>query len=153
MCMYCTHTGQHVSRTLFIAHSMCTAQYIMGHMHHWYHADIKYSLLIIVFSAWSVCERNLCPTSFQCQLSWAMCILPMLIFCILYCTKCRPNPMTVVTEYHKTSFRSQSHLINLKSSSRVPGWSDIFGGGVNLSALNYFIKEICQYWIDDMKDE
>ena len=68
----------------------------------------------------------------------------MLIFCILHCTKCRLNPMTVVTEYHKTTFRSQGHLVSLK-----PSWSDLYRGGVTLSAIYYLLKEIWQliwYW-------
>ena len=57
---------------------------------------------------------------------------PMLIFGILHCTKCRLSPMNIVTVYQNTTFRSQGHLVSLKSSSRLPGWSIFMGGGVTL---------------------
>ena len=53
---------------------------------------------------------------------------PMLIFCIIHCTKFRLNPMTVVTEYHNTTYWSQRHLVSLKSSLREPGKSYFMGG-------------------------
>ena len=56
---------------------------------------------------------------------------PMLIFCILHCTKCRLSPMNIVTEYHNKTFRSHGQLVSLKSSWSVPGWSDFYGGWGN----------------------
>ena len=50
--------------------------------------------------------------------------------------------MTVVSDYHKNTFRSQGHLVSLNPSSRVPGWSDLYRGGVTLSAIYYLLKEI-----------
>ena len=57
---------------------------------------------------------------------------PMLIFCILHCTKYRLNPMSIVTEYNNTAFRSQGHLVSLKSSQECLDGQIFMGGGVTL---------------------
>ena len=57
---------------------------------------------------------------------------PMLIFYILHCTNYRLNPMSIVTEYHNTTFRCQGHLVSLKSSQECLDGQIFMGGGVTL---------------------
>ena len=71
---------------------------------------------------------------------------PVLIFCILHCTKCRLYPMNIVTEYHNTTFRIQGHLVNLKPHQECLDGQICMGQWLTGAACGMYTFTLCCSW-------